>query len=86
MGGDLICLIFILGEEKTARPGFFATGTDTPSNSPHPQHHTTCAICETCISLTDPILLDLIPDPDPFEKLNLIPRSDPLAFLDCQSI
>jgi hypothetical protein len=30
--------------------------------------------------LTDPIFLDLIPDPDPFEKLDLIPHSDPLTF------
>jgi hypothetical protein len=30
--------------------------------------------------LTDPIFLDRIPDPDPFEKLDLIPHSDPLAF------
>jgi hypothetical protein len=30
--------------------------------------------------LTDPIFLDRIPDPDPFEKLDLIPHSVPLAF------
>jgi hypothetical protein len=30
--------------------------------------------------LTDPIFLDRFPDPDPFEKLDLIPPSDPLAF------
>jgi hypothetical protein len=30
--------------------------------------------------LTNPIFLDRIPDPDPFEKLDLIPHSDPLAF------
>jgi hypothetical protein len=30
--------------------------------------------------LTDPIFLDRIPDPDPFEKLDLILHSDPLAF------
>jgi hypothetical protein len=30
--------------------------------------------------LTDPIFLDRIPDPDPFQKLDLIPHSDPLAF------
>jgi hypothetical protein len=30
--------------------------------------------------LTDPIFLDRIPDPDPYEKLDLIPHSDPLAF------
>jgi hypothetical protein len=32
--------------------------------------------------LTDPIFLDRVPDPDPdpFEKLDLIPHSDPLAF------
>jgi hypothetical protein len=30
--------------------------------------------------MTDPIFLDRIPDPDPFEKLDLIPHSDPLAF------
>jgi hypothetical protein len=30
--------------------------------------------------LTDPSFLDRIPDQDPFEKLDLIPHSDPLAF------
>jgi hypothetical protein len=30
--------------------------------------------------LTDPIFLDSIPDPDPFENLDLITQSDPLAF------
>jgi hypothetical protein len=29
---------------------------------------------------TDPIFLDRIPDPDPFEKLDLILHYDPLAF------
>jgi hypothetical protein len=30
--------------------------------------------------LTDRIFLDSIPDPDPFENLDLIKHSDPLAF------
>jgi hypothetical protein len=33
-----------------------------------------------CRLLTDPIFLDRIPDPDPFEKLDLIPHSDPPEF------
>jgi hypothetical protein len=31
-------------------------------------------------ALTNPIFLDRIPDPDPFEKLDLILHSDPLVF------
>jgi hypothetical protein len=37
-------------------------------------------LCIIARLLTDPIFLDRIPDPDPFEKLDLIPYSDPLAF------
>jgi hypothetical protein len=36
--------------------------------------------CSFTLLLTDPIFLDRIPDPDPFEKLDQIPHSDPHAF------